>query len=217
MAAAKISEGRACRFTGFSRSGQRYTTRRPARTEIRERLHTLATLRPRWGYRRLHLLLRREGLEVNRKFTCRLYREEGLGVRLRKRKRVSLPREPMAAPSEPDERWSMDLVSDALADGRKIRALTVVDDFTRQSPAIEVDFSLGSKRMVRALEQLRVTRGLPPSIVLDNGPEFSGLALDQWAHRRGVLLDFIMPGRPVENAYIESFNGRFRDEPPLSG
>lgn len=106
----------------------------------------------------------------------------------------------------------MDFVSDALADGRKIRALTMVEDFTRESPAIEVDFSLGGERVVRVLEELRVTRGLPRSIVLDNGPEFSGLALDQWAHLRGVVLDFITPGRPVENAYIESFNGRFRDE-----
>jgi putative transposase len=149
---------------------------------------------------------------VNRKLTYRLYREEGLGVRRRKRKRVAVPRTPMAAPSEPNERWSMDFVSDALADGRKIRALTIVDDFTRESPAIEVDFSLGGERVVRVLEELRVTRGLPRSIVLDNGPEFSGLALDQWAHRRSVVLDFITPGRPVENAYIESFNGRFRDE-----
>ena len=212
MTAAGISERRACRFTGFSRSGQRYTTRRAARGEIRERLHTLATLRPRWGYWRLHLLLRREGPEVNRKLTYRLYREEGLGVRRRKRKRVAVPRTPMAAPSKPNERWSMDFVSDALADGRKIRALTIVDDFTRESPAIEVDFPLGGERVVRVLEDLRVTRGLPRSIVLDNGPEFSGLALDQWAHRRGVVLDFMTPGRPVENAYIESFNGRFRDE-----
>jgi putative transposase len=156
--------------------------------------------------------LRREGHEVNRKLTYRLYREEGLGVRRRKRKRVAVPRTPKAAPNEPNERWSMDFVSDALADGRKIRALTVVDDFTRESPAIEVDFSLGGERVVRVLEELRVTRGLPRSIVLDNGPEFSGLALDQWAHLRGVVLDFITPGRPVENAYIESFNGRFRDE-----
>jgi len=175
-------------------------------------LQTLAVLRPRWGYRRLHLLLRREGYVVNRKLVQRLYREEGLSVRRRKRKRVAVARSPILAPAGPNERWSMDFVSDALGDGRKFRALTIVDDFTRESPAIEVEFSLTGERVARVLERLAATRGLPTTIVCDNGPEFQSLALDQWAHRRCVALHFIEPGRPVQNAFAESFNGRLRDE-----
>ena len=212
MEAAGISERRACRFTGFARSSQRYQARRPRRDELRARLQTLALLRPRWGYRRLYVLLRREGCRVNRKLVHRLYREEGLAVRRRKRKRVAVPRAPLAPPERANERWSVDFVSDALADGRKFRALTIVDDFTRESPAIEVDFSLPGARVIRTFERLAAVRGLPRSIVLDNGPEFAGLALDVWAHQRGVTLAFIQPGKPVQNAYIESFNGRFRDE-----
>jgi putative transposase len=210
--AADLSERRVCRFTGFARATQRYRRRRPLRTELRERLHTLATLRPRWGYRRLYRLLRREGMVVNRKLVQRVYREEGLEVRRRKRKRVAVPRTPMPAPAAPNERWSMDFVSDALGDGRKFRALTIVDDFTRESPAIEVDTSLPGERVVRVLEQLSGTRGLPKAIVCDNGPEFRGEALDQWADRRGVALQFIQPGKPIQNAFAESFNGRLRDE-----
>jgi putative transposase len=212
MTAAGISERQACRFTGFARSTQRYATRRPPRSELRARLQTLAELRPRWGYRRLHLLLRREGCGVNRKLVQRLYREEGLSVHRRKRKRVAVTRRPILAPSGPNERWSMDFVSDALGDGRKFRALTIVDDFTRESPAIEVEFSLTGERVARVLERLATTRGLPTTIVCDNGPEFQSLALDQWAHRRAVTLHFIEPGRPVQNAFAESFNGRLRDE-----
>jgi putative transposase len=212
MTAAGISERQACRFTGFARSTQRYATRRPPRSELRARLQTLAELRPRWGYRRLHLLLRREGCGVNRKLVQRLYREEGLSVHRRKRKRVAVTRRLILAPSGPNERWSMDFVSDALGDGRKFRALTIVDDFTRESPAIEVEFSLTGERVARVLERLATTRGLPTTIVCDNGPEFQSLALDQWAHRRAVTLHFIEPGRPVQNAFAESFNGRLRDE-----
>ena len=147
---------------------------------LRERLHTLATLRPRWGYRRLYRLLRREGHVVNKKLVQRIYREEGLAVRRRQRKRVAVPRTPLPAPTHPNERWSMDFVSDALGDGRKFRALTIVDDFTRESPAIEVDTSLPGERVVRVLERCGDAR-LPKAIVCDNGPEFRGEALDQWA------------------------------------
>lgn len=212
MTAATISERRACQYTGFARSSQRYRTRRPSRTELRDRLNTLAILRPRWGYRRLYRLLRREGIVVNRKLVQRVYREEGLQVRRRKRKRVAVLRVPLPTPHGPNERWSMDFVSDALGDGRKFRALTIVDDFTRESPAIEVDFSLPGERLVRVLDQLAFTRGLPKTIVLDNGPEFRGETLDQWADARGVALQFIEPGKPVQNAFAESFNGRLRDE-----
>jgi len=212
MESADLSERRACRFLGFARSSQRYRTRRPPRQELRERLHTLATLRPRWGYRRLHRLLRREGWTHNRKLTQRVYREEGLHVRRRKRKRVAVPRTPLAAPMGRNERWSMDFVSDALGDGRKFRSLTLVDDFTRESPAIEVDVSLPGERVVRVLDRVAGARGYPKTIVCDNGPEFRGEALDQWAHRHQVQLAFIEPGKPVQNAYIESFNGKLRDE-----
>ena len=212
MVSAEVSERCACRYAGFARSSQRYRTRRPPRTELRERLHALATLRPRWGYRRLYVLLRREGYVVNRKLVQRVYREEGLHVRRRKRKRVAVPRVPLPAPSAPNERWSMDFVSDALGDGRKIRVLTIVDDFTREAPAIAVDFSLPGERVARELDQLGGTRGFPTAIVCDNGPEFAGQTLDQWAHARGVALQFIQPGKPIQNAFAESFNGRLRDE-----
>jgi putative transposase len=149
---------------------------------------------------------------VNRKLVQRIYREEGLSVRRRKRKRVAVPRVPLAVPTGPNERWSMDFVSDALGNGRKFRALTIVDDFTRECPAIEVDFSLPGERVARVLDGLAATRGLPAAIVCDNGPEFAGHVLDQWAHARGVTLAFIEPGKPVQNAFAESFNGRLRDE-----
>ena len=213
MTAADLSERRACRFLGFARSTQRYRARRPARRELRERLQTLAMLRPRWGYRRLHHLLRREGCTHNRKLTQRLYREEGLHVRRRPRKRVAVPRAPLATPTRPNQRWSMDFVGDALGDGRKFRSLTLVDDLTRESPAIEVDVSLPGERVVRVLDRVAEERGgYPEVIVCDNGPEFRSEALDQWAHQHRVHLAFIEPGKPVQNAYIESFNGRFRDE-----
>ena len=212
METADLSERRACRFLGFARSSQRYRTRRPPEHELRDRLQTLAILRPRWGYRRLHRLLRREGWTHNRKRTQRVYREEGLHVRRRKRKRVAVPRTPLAAPTRPNERWSMDFVSDALGDGRKFRSLTLVDDLTRECPVIEVDVSLPGERVVRVLERVAAVRGYPTTIVCDNGPEFRGEALDQWAHRHRVHLAFIAPGKPVQNAYIESFNGKFRDE-----
>ena len=163
--------------------------------------------------RRLHVLLRREGWPVNHKAVHRLYVEEGLQVRKRKRKRVSrAERCPMAVPRAPNERWSMDFQHDLLATGQRIRTLNIVDDFSRECPAIEVDTSLPGARVVRVLDRLAATRGLPQEIVLDNGPEMTGKALDAWAYRNGVQLNFIEPGKPVQNAFIESFNGRFRDE-----
>jgi putative transposase len=211
-AVAALSERRACRFTGFARTSQRYRSRRPPQTELRARLATLALLRPRWGYRRLHWLLVREGWRVNRKRVQRLYRELGLTVRRRARKRVAAVRAPLAMPTGPNQRWSMDFVRDTLGSGRAFRALTIIDDYTRECPAIEVDHALPGARVVRVLECLAGTRGLPQTIVCDNGPEFAGQTLDQWAHARGVTLAFIMPGKPVQNAFAESFNGRLRDE-----
>lgn len=209
---AGISERRACRLIGVGRSSCRYRARRPQQSELRERLRSLAHQRPRWGYKRLHVLLLREGARINHKRVYRLYREEGLAVRRRKRKRVAVPRQVRESPVQPNERWSMDFISDALAQGRRFRCLTLVDDFTRECPLIEVDTSIPALRVIRGLEHLALTRGLPKQIVVDNGPEFAGKLLDAWAHERGIQLLFIRPGKPIENAYIESFNGRFRDE-----
>lgn len=211
--AAHLSERRACRFTGFSISTQRYQSRRPSDDALRTRLKELAEKRPRWGYRRLYILLKREGCERNRKLVQRLYREEGLSVRKRRRRKmVAALRSPMAVPIRANDRWSIDFVRDTLADGRVFRGFTVVDDFTRECPAIEVDHSLPGERVARTLDRLSKERGLPKTIVCDNGPEFQGQALDFWAYRHGVAISFIQPGKPVQNAFIESFNGKLRDE-----
>ena len=212
VAAFPTSERRACRLLRLARSRWQYVRRRPTHEALRARLRELAALRPRWGYQRLYILLRREGVVVNHKLVLRVYREEGLAVRRRAKKRVAVARVPLPPPITMNERWSMDFVTDALADGRAFRCFTLVDDFTRESLAIEVIHSLPALRVLQVLDRLARTRGLPRSIVCDNGPEFTGRAMDLWAHRTGVVLDFIAPGRPVENAYIESFNGRFRDE-----
>jgi putative transposase len=197
----------------MNRSSCRYRGRERQDGILRERLCALAQERRRFGYRRLHLMLRREGIAVNHKRVYRLYRAEGLSVRRRRRKRIGgVRRVKLAAATKVNERWSMDFMGDTFADGRTFRTLNIVDDFCRESPAIEVDTSLPGARVVRVLDQLAETRGLPEMIVMDNGPEFIGKALDEWAYRRGVKLQFITPGRPVENAYIESFNGKFRDE-----
>jgi putative transposase len=209
-----LSERRACRLVGIGRSTQRYRPRARADDQpLRQRLRELAAVRPRFGYRRLHVLLRREGVIVNHKRVERLYREEGLAVRRRTRKRVARDRRGRAAvPGRPNQQWGVDFVSDALAWGRRIRLFTVVDIFTREALAIEVDTSLPGGRVVRVLERLALERGVPDEIVLDNGPELAGKALDQWAYERGVWLRFIEPGKPIQNAFVESFQGRLRDE-----
>jgi putative transposase len=168
----------------------------------------------RYGYRRLHVLLRREGWRVNHKRIYRLYREEGLGIRVKRRKKLaSVPRLLPPPPARrPQERWSLDFLSDNLAAGRRFRVLTIVDTVSRVSPAIEVGVSLTGERVVAVLERLRRTMGRPERIAIDNGPEFISKALDTWAYRNGVQLEFSRPGKPTDNAFVESFNGRFRDE-----
>jgi putative transposase len=191
----------------------RYETRREDPADLRARLRELAQARPRFGYRRLHVLLRREGKTVNHKRIYRLYRQEGLSVRRRKRKRVARGRGPiLLPPTRTNQRWSMDFMGDTLAVGRTFRLLNVVDDFSRECLMIDAATSIPGTRVVRVLDELAEIRGLPKMIVIDNGPEFTSRALDEWAYRRGVRLLFITPGRPIENAYIESFNGKFRDE-----
>ena len=211
-AAAGLSERRACRFLGTARSSQRYRGRRVQPPGLRERLTELAAARPRWGYRRLWVLLRREGYAVNWKRVYRLYRDAGLAVKRRRRKLVAVARRPLPPAMQPNERWSMDFVHDRLINGRWFRSLTNVDDFTRECLAIEVDTSLTGVRVVEVLTQLAHTRRLPPTIVVDNGPEFAGRVLDAWAYRRGITLAFIQPGKPTQNAFVESFNSRLRDE-----
>ena len=204
---------RACGLIGISRSLYRYRSRRAGDDEVRTRMQEIAVEKRRYGYQRIHVVLRREGWLINHKRTLRLYREAGLAVRRRKRKRIAcVERQPLAKPNAPDVTWSMDFVSDALADGRRIRCLNIVDNYTRECLAMEVDTSLSGRRVAKVLERLRDLRGLPLSITVDNGPEFAGKVLDEWAYRRGVHLAFIRPGKPVENAYVESFNGKFRDE-----
>ncbi|MEO7986728.1 MAG: IS3 family transposase [Gemmatimonadales bacterium] len=174
---------------------------------------TIATPPQAQAYRQWYRLLRRDGRRINRKRVQRLYQQEGRQVRRRRRKRrVAVPRTPRVVPTQANERWSMDFIRDTLGDGRVFRALTIVDDCTRECPAIEIDFSLSAERVVRVLDRLAHTRGLPRGIVCDNGPEFAGQVLDQWAHRRGIGLDFIEPGKLVQNAFIESFNGTLREE-----
>ena len=207
------SQRHACGLVGIAPSTIRYKPRAKDDERVRLRLAELARERSRFGYRRLHVLLRREGFVVNHKRILRLYRLAGLSLRRQKRKRMpSVARGAAELPTRPNERWALDFVSDALSWGRRIRCLTVVDCFTRESPAIEVDTSLPGARVVRVLENLAIQRGLPESIVLDNGPELTSRVLDQWAYEHGVHLRFIDPGKPVQNGYIESFNGRFRDE-----
>ena len=197
----------------LNRASWYYRPHRQDDTALRRRLRELAQARPRFGYLRLHVLLRREGWVINRKRVHRLYREEGLIVRLtHRRKRASHLRVVPPCPSQGNERWSMDFVADTLLDGRRFRALTVVDNWSRHSALIEVDFTLPGTKVVAALERVGKRSGYPKMITVDNGTEFTSKALDAWAYAHGVKLDFIRPGKPVENAVIESFNGRFRDE-----
>jgi putative transposase len=204
---------RACGLVQISRSLYRYQRRRPDCAELRERIGEIAALKRRYGYRRIHIKLRREGWRVNRKLTYRLYREAGLAVRRRKRKRIGpFERKPLPKPQVANDSWSMDFMSDGLADGRRLRCLTIVDDCTRECAAIEVDTSITGSRVKAVLERLADLRGLPRSITVDHGPEFEGQVMDAWAYERGVSLSFIRPGKPNDNAYIESFNGKFRDE-----
>jgi putative transposase len=208
-----LSERRACRLAKLNLSTWQYRCRGTDRPGLRTRIRELAYERRRFGYRRIHALLRREGWRINHKAVHRIYVEEGLQVRKRKRKRISQgERQPLAVPQAPGERWSMDFQHDMLASGRRFRTLNIVDDFSRACPAIEVDISLPGARVVRVLDRLAETCGLPKAIVLDNGPEMRGLALDEWAYRNRVRLAFIEPGKPQQNAFVESFNGRFRDE-----
>jgi putative transposase len=208
-----VSERRACRILSADRSTARYRSRRADDADLRARLRGLAGERRRFGYRRLHILLRREGFLVNRKKTQRLYREEGLTVRRRKgRKRALGARMPQMLATFPNERWSLDFVHDQFADGRRFRILNIVEDATRECLAAIADTSLSGKRVVRELDALIARRGRPTTIVTDNGTEFTSNAAIGWATTAKVDWHYIEPGKPTQNGFVESFNGRMRDE-----
>lgn len=179
---------------------------------LRKRMKELAGERPRYGSPRLHILLKREGLVINHKKTEKIYLEEKLSIRRKRRKKISRIRIALPVPTMPNEQWSMDFVSDSLHNGRRFRILTVVDDFTKEAPVIEVDTSIGGLRLARIMEQLSFFRSLPKVIRVDNGPEFLSRTFDQWAYEKGIKLHYIQPGKPTQNAFIESFNGKLREE-----
>lgn len=213
QAALQVSERCAVRYTGFARSSMRYETTRDPQEVVCERIRHWADLKPRWGYRFIYRALRREGVRVNRKRVQRLYRAEGLAVRRRgKRKRMQMPRLIRTQLTAPNQRWSMDFVSDTLSNGRRFRCLNIIDEYSRECLAIEVSHSLPSVRVIEVLERLRITRGLPPVIITDNGSEFTSRAFDGWAYAREVRIDYIQPGKPIQNCFVESFNGTFRDD-----
>ena len=209
----QYSQRRACALVGLQPKIYRYTSRRPDDAQVRQRLRELALQRRRFGYRRLHLLLRREGIMLNHKKLYRLYREERLMVRKRGgRKRAIGTRAPLALPQGPNQRWSLDFVSDALACSRKFRVLAVVDDFTRECLALTVDNSLSGVRVARELDRLVERRGRPCLVVSDNGTELTSRAILGWQQDHGIEWHYIAPGKPMQNAFVESFNGRLRDE-----
>ena len=208
------SQRRACKTLLFQRSSCRYYSVADEQAALRIRLRDLASSRVSYGYRRLHILLQREGWQVNHKRVYRLYRKEGLQMRPKKPRRhvTACRRMERVAAAGPNDGWSMDFMHDELFDGRRIRLLTIVDNFTRESLAIEVGDHIGGHPVVEILMHLGEERGLPRTIRVDNGPEFISKQLDQWAYLNGVQLDFCRPGKPTDNGLIEAFNGRLRQE-----
>ena len=208
-----ISERRACQVLSVDRTSMRYVHRRGDDGDLRSRLREIALERRRFGYRRLGIMLAREGLVMNHKKLLRLYREENLRVRRRRgRKRAMGTRTPTTLPQGPNQRWSLDFVSDTLVCSRRFRILAVVDDFTRECLALVVDTSLSGARVARELDAIIAVRGPPLMIVSDNGTGLTSLAILQWTHNRRIEWHYIAPGKPQQNGYVESFNGRLRDE-----
>ncbi|GAA0661737.1 putative transposase [Sphingomonas insulae] len=214
QASYQVSERRACGAFPINRSTQRYQSRRLDQAGLKMRIKELAATRVRYGYRRIHVLLRREGWEINHKRTHRLYRELGLQLRNKtpKRKVKAKLRDDRTPATAPNECWSMDFLSDQLFDGRKIRVLSIVDNFTRVSPALDVRMSYRGSDVVETLDRIAAAHGRPKRIRLDNGPEFISKDLDLWAYQHDVVLDFSRPGKPTDNAFAEAFNGRVRAE-----
>jgi len=209
----EVSERRACAALGVDRMSVRYRSRRPDDAAFRTRLRELATQRRRFGYRRLHVLIRREGVAMNHKRFRRLYREEQLQVRRRRgRKRALGIRAPLTIPQGPNQRWSLDFLSDAFVDGRRFRILAIVDDFSRECLALVADTSLPGLRVIRELEVVIAHRGRPAMCVSDNGTELTCMAMLRWSQEMRIEWHYIAPGKPTQNAFIESFNGKLRDE-----
>jgi len=202
-----------CRLLSINRTFKRYKPKLNDENEaIKKRLGELAVRWKRFGYKRLHILLRREGYLVNHKRTYRLYKEAELTLRKRKKKSPAEKRGKPEMANSPNSRWSLDFVSDSTAAGRRFRVLTVIDEVTRECLALEVDTSLTGHRVVNVLNRIAVFRGYPKEILTDNGPEFTSVAVSNWAFDKGIKHIFIEPGKPIQNAYIESFNGKFREE-----
>ncbi len=212
IAVYQVSERAACRLTGISRTGLRYQPKLNGDDSVKTRLNSLATQFPRYGYLILHNLLKAEGLVLNKKKTYRLYTEAGFQVRTKKRKKLQRPRIPMEVPLAMNQRWSMDFVADQLANGRRFRVLNVVDDYTRELVGQLISTSISGQQVARYLDMLAETRGLPLSIVCDNGTEFTSKAMFFWSKEQQVRLAFIQPGKPTQNAFCESLNGKFRNE-----
>ena len=209
----EMSERRACQLLQCCRMTMRYAAVKPDDTALRDRMKAIAHERRRFGYRRIHVLLRREGMMVNHKRLFRLYREEKLSVRRRGgRIRALGTRAPMLVPLMPNQRWSLDFVSDQFTDCRRFRVLTVIDDCTRECIALVADTSLSGRRVARELNQLMMHRGVPKMVVSDNGTEFTSNAILNWANEAKVEWHYIAPGKPMQNGFIESFNGKLRDE-----
>lgn len=209
----KVSISRSCRLVEYNKSCWYYRSKAQDQTALIMRIREIAKARYRYGCRRIHTLLQREGWKVNHKRVRRLYKLVGLQVRTKlRKKRASHLRVALPVPTAPNQRWSMDFMHDILDNGRRVRVLTVVDQFSRECPLLKVSHSMSGRLVVQLLEQVAQTRGLPKAITVDNGSEFYSKAMDSWAYRNQVQLDFIRPGKPVENAFIESFNGKLRDE-----
>jgi putative transposase len=210
----RLSRRRACRLLGQHRSSEYYRSRKDPRTELRLRMKELAQTRVRYGYRRLHVLLRREGWTLGKSLAYRLYTEEALQLRSKrpKRRKMAVARRERYVPKRPNQAWSMDFVSDQLTNGTRFRALTVVDVFTREALAIRVGQRLRAEHVVEVCNRLVAQRGAPVRIFVDNGSEFSGRLLDLWAYHHQVQIDFSRPGKPTDNCFVESFNGSYRDE-----
>ena len=208
-----VSQRRACDVLQIDRSTVRYLSRRGDDVELRDAIKRVSRERRRFGCRRIHVMISREGFEVNHKKVRRIYREEKLQVRRRGgRKRALGTRKPMVLPDGPNQRWSLDFVSDALTDGRRFRILAVVDDFSRENLVLVADTSLSGHRVARELDKVIAERGMPKTIVSDNGTEFTSMAILKWVQESDVDWHYIAPGKPQQNGFIESFNGKLRDE-----
>jgi len=210
----RVTERRACKVIRICRTSYRYRSTRDEQVPLRMRISEIARVRVRYGYKRIHVLLRREGWLVNHKKVYRIYCEEGLNLRAKKPKRRRSAAQRVQRPPATfvNESWSMDFVTDSLFNGHRFRSLTIVDNFSRECLAIEVGQHIKGEEVVGVVERMKAIHGRPCFIKVDNGPEFISKELDKWAYENKVTLDFSRPGRPIDNAYIESFNGSFRDE-----